>query len=99
MFQGTQKSQKILLIIYKTLNNAGPDYIHDILKPYRPPRDLRSVSQELLAVPRHSTETYGARSFAVAGPKLWNELPLHIRKSQSTNQFKTLLKTHLFNVD
>ena len=57
---------------------------------------FRSVLQELLVVLRHSTKTMAARALSVAGPKLWYELPLHIRKSQSTDQFKTLLKMHLF---
>ena len=40
--------------------------------------------------------TYGDRSFSVAGPKLWNNLPLQIRKSSSIQSFKKELKSHLF---
>ena len=42
------------------------------------------------------TITYGDRAFSVAAPRLWNQLPLHIKNSESVNQFKSLLKTHLF---
>ena len=30
-----------------------------------------------------------------AAPKLWNNLPLFVRKSATVNEFKTRLKTHL----
>jgi len=35
---------------------------------------------------------------AVAGPRLWNTLPIHLRLYDSLEQFKRLLKTHLFGV-
>ena len=34
--------------------------------------------------------------FLYAAPKLWNELPEYIRKSETLPIFKTRLKTHLF---
>jgi len=39
---------------------------------------------------------FGARSFAVAGPKASNHLPADIRASDSVNSFKRALKTFLF---
>jgi len=39
---------------------------------------------------------FGARSFAVAGPKAWNQLPADIRAIDSVNSFKCSLKTFLF---
>jgi len=40
---------------------------------------------------------FGTRSFAVAGRKVWNQLPSHIRAIQSVSSFKTALKTFLFS--
>ena len=37
--------------------------------------------------------TRGDRSFAIAAPHLWNELPLNIRTAKSIAVFKKLLKT------
>ena len=34
------------------------------------------------------TISYGDRSFAVAAPQLWNNIPLHIQSSPSINVFK-----------
>jgi len=50
-----------------------------------------------LAVPRTRT-TLGDRSFAVAGPRVWNSLPAAIGLRQITGygQFSQYLKSHLF---
>jgi len=48
-----------------------------------------------LAVPRTRT-TLGDRSFAVAGPRVWNSLPAAIRLITSYEQFSQYLKSHLF---
>ena len=43
-----------------------------------------------------SLSTLGDRSFHMAAPKLWNDLPLFMRNIFSVNTFKEALKTHLF---
>ena len=44
-------------------------------------------SERLFITSRH----FGARSFAVAGPKAWNQLPADIRAIDSVNSFKSAL--------
>ena len=61
-------------------------------------RSLRSSYKEYLAVPRSRLKTYGDRAFSIAGPKLWNDLPLEIRKCASVATFKQSLKTFLFKL-
>jgi len=39
---------------------------------------------------------FGDRSFAAAGPHLWNSLPTNLRQMTSYGQFKLDLKSHLF---
>ena len=56
-------------------------------------RHLRSSSYRTLAVPRTCT-THGDRSFAVAGPHVWNSLPAAIRQITSYGQFRQHLTTH-----
>ena len=46
----------------------------------------------------YSITTYGDRAFSIAGPKLWNDLPLEIRKCASVATFKQSLKTFLFKL-
>ena len=65
---------------------------------HQPNRNLRSASRGLsLVVPPHQTQAYGARSFSVAAPTLWNSLPVDITNARSLFIFKKKLKTFLFN--
>ena len=87
---------KILLYVYKALNDQAPQYITELLSYYIPARPLRSSNDpSRLVVPRfHSVA--GERRFTVAAAKAWNCLPECIRTAHSTNVFKKSLKTHLF---
>jgi len=38
----------------------------------------------------------GDRSFAIAGPQLWNSLPADVRSASALTTFRKKLKTHLF---
>jgi len=40
--------------------------------------------------------TVGDRSFAAAGPRLWNSLPVDVQSAPSLTTFRQKLKTHLF---
>jgi len=42
--------------------------------------------------------TLGDGTFSSAAPTLWNSLPLHIRLVDNFERFKSLLKTHLFQL-
>ena len=55
-------------------------------------------SLKLLVVHRTNMKTYGDRAFSIAGPKLWNQLPLSIRELSSIDSFKKSLKTYLFRL-
>ncbi len=90
-------SYKVLLLTYKALNGLAPVYLMDLLSPYNPSRSLRSLNSRLLVIPRISKSTKGGRAFSHLAPKLWNSLPDTVRGSDSLSQFKTRLKTHLFN--
>ncbi|XP_072037136.1 uncharacterized protein [Amphiura filiformis] len=92
---------KILLITFKAIHGLAPDYIKEIIVIRKPTRLLRSSSELLLQPPPTialKTASYGYRSFSSAAPSLWNQLPSFIRSSQSVDQFKTSLKTHLFTL-
>ena len=85
-----------LLLIYKALHGLAPSYISDLLNFKTYSRSLRSSCKEYLVVPRSRLKTCGDRAFSIAGPKLWNDLPLEIRKCASVATFK--LKTFLFKL-
>jgi len=56
---------------------------------------LRSSSHRTLLVPRTPT-SFGDRSFAAAGRRLWNTLPANLRQTTSYGRFRRHLKAHLF---
>ena len=90
---------KILTLTFKCLdssNNQAPDYLSDMIVKYNPARSLRSSSKQLLTVPNTRLLGYGDRSFEMAAPVLWNDLPYALRNSNSFEIFKKDLKTYLF---
>lgn len=89
---------KILMFVFNALTGLAPSYLCEILTPHKPSRALRSAGQHLLKVPRSRFKQWGDRSFAVAGPKLWNLLPIELRSITDRPLFKAKLKTYLFKM-
>ena len=88
---------KTALIMYKTVSNISPYYLYLSLDLSEPKREgLRS--QHNLNIPR-TFKKAGDQSFSVAGPRVWNSLPIQIRNSKSTDLFKKQLKTYLYPLE
>ena len=85
-----------LLLTFKALHGVAPHYLKTLLQSYIPSRSLRSETGNLLIMPK-ARRKLGCHSFAVAAPKLWNELPVNIRTTTSIVSFRSSLKTYLFN--
>ena len=81
---------KILLLVYKCLNNLGPDYLSSELSY----ANILGCNVQLKEPKMNSS--YGDRSFSKIGPKLWNLLPSEVKCCTCIISFKTALKTHLF---
>ena len=89
---------KVMLLVYKALHGQGPEYLSELLIPYKPARSLRSASSNKLIVPKcHYADTQ-KRAFGVCAPKMWNDLPRSVREKESIEMFKSALKTHLFRI-
>lgn len=89
---------KILLIVFKALNGQAPSYISELINLQSTPRSLRSSNKILLQVPRSRLKLKGDRAFAVAAPRLWNQLPPDITSASSLSIFKSRLKTHFYSI-
>jgi hypothetical protein len=90
---------KTLLLVYKSLNELAPAYLADILNIYTPPsgcRHLRSHTDSTRLTCYRTHNTSGDKAFINSAPKLWNNLPITLRQSNSISEFKSKLKTHLF---
>ena len=87
---------KILLLVYKCLHNMAPSYLSDVIESRTTTYSTRSSVGLLLKIPFTIHKSFADRSFSVAGPKLWNSLPINIRQEKNLNSFKKALKTYLF---
>ena len=89
---------KIVTIMHKCIHGVAPQYLKDLVTFKQPAsRSLRSNTQQLQCIiPRTKFKTFKARSFSVAGPTLWNEVPLNIRTLTSYETFKIKLKSYYF---
>ena len=90
---------KILILVFKCLSGDAPLYLQSLIKEHKGSRSgLRSGSKlKILEVPFTKLKTFAERSFSVAGPKLWNELPCGLRTEENFHVFKKSLKTYLFD--
>jgi hypothetical protein len=90
---------KVLTLIYKALNGESPAYLRDLVSLHTVHRTgLRSEDvYQRLEVPRTKRKTFASRSYSVAGPLWWNELPNIVKQSPNVDIFKRRLKTHLFD--
>ena len=73
-------------LMFKTINELTPPYLHDLFKSRSTGYNLRN-SEHTLYVPKPRTN-YGKRSFSYSGAMLWNELPQTVRAVRSLSQFK-----------
>jgi hypothetical protein len=90
---------KLCLLVFKCLRQVAPLYLTSMCVTLAsgPMSHLRSAAHGDLLVPRCRTAGYGPRSFAVAGPACWNNLPLELKTLPLTSeQFVSRLKTVLF---
>jgi len=91
---------KLCLLVYKCLHQLAAPYLKSMISPISAEstrRHLRSAGQGDLVVPRTRTVGFGPRSFSVAGPSLWNNVPYDMNQSYlSIVQFCSQLKTVMF---
>ena len=90
----------ILATVQRCLRHRAPRYLADYCVPVCEVagcQHLRSARCHQLSVPRVCRSTFGARAFSVAGPRVWNSLPDHLRDpAVDPEQFRRDLKTYLF---
>ena len=93
---------KIITIMDQVLSNASsPAYLKNLIchsTHIGVAGNLRSNANndELLVIPYVKCKTLAWRSFSVAGPILWNNLPSEITTINDTQMFKEALQNHLF---
>ena len=86
---------KLLLFVYKILNNQAPKYLDTCLNLYTPTRSLRSSSDPLRFT--YSVTRTLAGDHRTSASKYCNDLPFTVRQSSSVSAFRKALK-HIFLV-
>ena len=87
------------MLVHGVFYKYGPVYLNELLVPVSelPGRTyLRSSESIKFDVPRVKL-AIGGRSFSVAGPRTWNDLPRTLRAISDKQTFKGGFKTHFFN--
>ena len=90
---------KVACLVCQSLFGQAPLYLADdcsFLVSDSTQRCLRSADVPTCVVPR-TLSSYGDRTFAAAGPRLWNSLLVELRNPDITHGlFRQQLKRHLF---
>ena len=90
---------KIAVLVFKCIKGLAPTYLSDLLQPKQSREGLRSSNtpaSPIFVIPFNKNKTFLDRSFAFSGPFIWNNLPHHVRHSDTLGIFKKHLKTYLF---
>lgn len=94
-----RRNTHILCLLYNILHHPlSPHYLKERFTPLIPPdRPSRSSQHLLLMTPQHNTNFY-TDSFTVTAIRLWNSLPVDIRKASSMGIFKSKLYQHYLSL-
>ena len=76
----------LVIEVFKCVTNNNPKYLNALFDKKTSHYELRNT--DLLNQDKFSTMKYGYRSFAYYGAKLWNSLPVEIKKSPNLYIFK-----------
>ena len=86
------------IMVFKCLHDLAPSYLCNKFQYLKniAIKQTRSVSDNMLSVPRPFSETY-KRSFVYSGSIFWNSLPHDIRNVENIWSFKNKLKEYVFS--
>ena len=85
------------VLIFQCINNQAPTYLKVLLN-INHNRFLRSSSSMLLPVSMSRLSIVHNSSFSIHGPRIWNELPIEVKRSSNINDFKCKLKNYMFSM-
>ena len=85
------------------MHGLSPEYLTQLIiirsQQHYNLRSHSSVNGILLSYPHERSRVrLGDCAFQYAAPVLWNSLHILVRNARTVIKFKSLLKTHLFNV-
>ena len=87
--------QSVCVEIFKYFAKTAPAYISEMYFPVEQ-RQVTRRSFNKLRIPNQRTNR-GLKILSFLGPKLWNNLPNHLKSSTSVNTFKHNIKKLFFD--
>ena len=86
------------LMTFKAINQICPSYLSNwfVLVRNAHGRNTRAAAQNKLTV-RHVRNKFDGKTFLNSATKVWNDLPIDLRASESLVTFKTKAKSHFLN--
>ena len=91
-FMSVKRLKVLCTEIYKTLKNLNPSYMSDIFQFSESNRPVRSQNLNNLSVPKRRSHRFGTKCLTSLGPKIWNNLPAHMKASENLSTFTKMLK-------
>ena len=77
-----------ITLVFKRLKGSCPAYMYDLLKFNADLHTQTGRYNKLnLACPRFNRKTEGGRSFCVFATRLWNQLPINLKKKGDNSCF------------
>ena len=96
-FYDEAKVNKCSLVL-KRLQGNCPSYMYDLLKCNA---DLHTRSGRYSALnlvcPRYNRESEGGRTFSVSATRLWNSLPINLKKGTCVTSFRKAIYSHFLS--
>ena len=87
-----KRKHKLCTEIYKTLNNLNPNFMKEIFEQRLSSRPVGEQYKLNLNILKKRQVTFGTKSLKRLGPKMWNNLPYHIKSAENLSVFKNLIK-------
>ena len=90
---------QVTSFVYECLNSLAPIYLREYFTSIQSIHSIgtrQSKKGDLYAL-RCDTTQYGLRSIHYSGVRIWNSLPVKIRKSQSLPNFMKKMKAYIFS--
>lgn len=85
------------ILMYKIRNGIAPQYVNEMFTIQESHYEMRDNSK--FSLPTFQTVRYGKNSFRYYGAKLWNNIPLEIKKKDSLSTFKSSITQWLLYND
>ena len=86
---------KVCVLVHHCVHGVGPSYLSELLQHHV--GDCRLRRPSAMQLRQHQARwRVGRVSFGMAGPQVWNSLPVSLQEIGSLSDFKAGLKTYLW---